>query len=525
MLLFIDYLFEINTPTINSQKFWITNGAYYANYSVVFAQTYIPAKDGKMSHEGINAFLVQLRDKNNNLLPGIVIDDMGSKMGMNGVDNARIKLTKVLVDRRFLLDNITILSQISPNAFEMISSKEVKSKRERFLATSNRLLSGRLCLSCICLSEAKIDLIVLSNYAKIRLSNGRKGISDTPINEYQLYQNQIIPLIVRTLILNVGLNYVRNVYSKFIVAKAKSNNFVVNQSDFNQIVRLCCVVKPLLAWHANNVANIARERAGGQGYLSIDRLESGIGTAHAAITAEGDSAVLMQKVSKEYVDDYSKNKLATNVLPKLKSASSIQELKSAVKSSKSIISNLQILLDLVKARELILLSNLSMKNLQYSKTREDIYELWMMQASNEIQELAESFGERIFAEQFLESFIPSLTDSKGNNETTINKMELCLKLFIYCYLNKYLSFYILENLISIDQAKTLKEEKNGLIKEVNVFSRELLDGFGVPREMVIAPIANDYKEYYNCNSTNGEFSFMKKKINELKKRYDLKPKF
>ena len=33
--------FIINTPTVNSQKFWITNGAYHANHAIVFAQTMV----------------------------------------------------------------------------------------------------------------------------------------------------------------------------------------------------------------------------------------------------------------------------------------------------------------------------------------------------------------------------------------------------------------------------------------------------------------------------------------------------
>lgn len=37
-------------------------------------------------------------------------------------------------------------------------------------------------------------------------------------------------------------------------------------------------------------------RCGGQGYLSCNRFGTFIGLAHAAMTAEGDNSVLMQKV-------------------------------------------------------------------------------------------------------------------------------------------------------------------------------------------------------------------------------------
>ena len=45
--------FIINSPTTQSQKYWITNGACHANYAVVFAQTIV-----KDVNEGVNAFIV-----------------------------------------------------------------------------------------------------------------------------------------------------------------------------------------------------------------------------------------------------------------------------------------------------------------------------------------------------------------------------------------------------------------------------------------------------------------------------------
>ena len=45
--------FTIETPTVASQKYWITNGACHANWAIVFAQTIVKGKN-----EGVNAFLV-----------------------------------------------------------------------------------------------------------------------------------------------------------------------------------------------------------------------------------------------------------------------------------------------------------------------------------------------------------------------------------------------------------------------------------------------------------------------------------
>ncbi len=233
-----DNIFIINTPTVNSQKFWITNGAFHANYAVVFAQTFVNG-----INEGINAFIVRLRDSDGNPCEGVVIDDMGCKHGMNGVDNARIILRNVKTEKENLLNR---LSDIQNGIFK----SKITNKRQRFLAAANRLLSGRICIASMVLSGTKMTLLITSKYASMRLSNGKTGKSDTSIDNFQLFQNQIVPLIARTIILNMGLLYVRRVYSDYTLNSDKYNNVI-----FNNVVRIVCVIKPLIAWHSNVTGN------------------------------------------------------------------------------------------------------------------------------------------------------------------------------------------------------------------------------------------------------------------------------
>lgn len=47
------------------------------------------------------------------------------------------------------------------------------------------------------------------------------------------------------------------------------------------VIRLCCVIKPLITWNTERIGSICRERCGGQGYLRASRLASVIGFAHA----------------------------------------------------------------------------------------------------------------------------------------------------------------------------------------------------------------------------------------------------
>ncbi len=349
--------FIVITPTINSQKYWITNGAYHANSCVVFAQTIIRGKN-----EGINAFIVPLRDNQMKICPGVTIDDMGHKMGLNGVDNARIILKNIEIERTALLNKLADF-----NEKEEFTCK-FPSRRQRFIQASNRLLSGRICISSMSISGAKLSLLITCKYGHERLSNGPSGKSDTPISTFQLFQNQIIPMITRTIVLNLGLMQIRKVYSDYLLNSEKYNN-----DFFNHIIRLVCVIKPMIAWNSNEVGNICRERCGGQGYLSINRIESTVGFAHAAITAEGDSAVLMQKVSKEYVEDFTKQKVAP---PKMTQCPKENSLKKCV-------FDIETLMNLIKHRETVLLSLLAEKTISRV---DQIYSTWMLEESDLIQD-------------------------------------------------------------------------------------------------------------------------------------------
>ena len=135
-----------------------------------------------------------------------------------------------------------------------------------------------------------------------------------------------------------------------------------------------------------NLGNICRERCGGQGYLSINRLDSCISGGHSGMTAEGDSAVLMQKVSKEYVEDY---------LKKVIEAPAMNQCQ-VENSKKTNIFDFETLMNLIKLREGVLLSILAEKTMN---NMANLYESWMMQESDLIQDLAMMFGERFCLEE------------------------------------------------------------------------------------------------------------------------------
>jgi acyl-CoA oxidase len=459
--------FIINTPTTKAQKYWITNGAVHAHYSVVFAQTYVNG-----SKEGIHGFLVPIRDSQLNIKKNVKIWDMGYKIGLNGIDNAALHFHNVRIPAQNLLNRS---SDVIDGNFKSDVEDSSERKRRRFLFLADQLLSGRICIACMTLGSTKMTLLTTVRYAKQRLGVGPTGLSDTPIFQYQLQQQELVPLLVNTFGLNFFLNHVIQKYS----------DYTKYSGDHNELLRLCCIIKPMMTWHAERVASKCRERCGGQGFLAANRFGEAISGAHAGITAEGDNRVMLQKVSKELLEtvntkqiiEYSKEKMINTIRVYHDS-------------------NLK-LLDLYHVRYLHLLIKLA-HSMKKAKHNQNVYSEWMYKSNYEIQKLAEIYGKY----ESIKCFLNVLEKCDDSEKELFQKMY---RLYIFNDLFENGEEWIREGFLKKSQLKNIYNERNVLISILYEHVEDMINGFDIPEHMIHAPIAKDYLKY-NSYENKGEIN-------------------
>ena len=159
-----DEAFVIHTPYEDARKDYIGNAARDGRMAVVFAQLIAGGEE-----RGVHALLVPIRDAAGDALPGVRLEDCGSKLGLNGVDNGRIWFDHVRVPRANLLDRYATV------AADGTYFSPIENPTKRFFTMLGTLIQGRVSVSGASISASKVALTLAVRHALERRQFGPPG--------------------------------------------------------------------------------------------------------------------------------------------------------------------------------------------------------------------------------------------------------------------------------------------------------------------------------------------------------------
>jgi len=279
--------FVLHTPSDKAAKNWISQG-FVAECGVVIADLII---DGT-SH-GPHPFYMDLRHDSGQLLPGIRVEDMGTKTIANDLDNARVWFDQVRLPKKSLLNKF---ADIEDDKYVQVGDE-----RMRIEVIGQRLLTGRIAIAEAALFSARVLHMKTEDYAKQKICNGLAGettLSQMPQVRHVLDESykEIDSMIAFTAGVEVRLNECLR-------------NGTIPDADLVEAIGVCkirCIDVAIQRVHALRMEVGSYALMHDTGFELVDMLL-------CCKFAEGDSRILQQKIARDRLKRVQKGGLAGNL--------------------------------------------------------------------------------------------------------------------------------------------------------------------------------------------------------------------
>ncbi len=457
----------VHSPNLGAGKEYIGN-AMHSRMAAVFCQLIVNGE----SH-GVHAVVVPIRDAAGNTLPGIRVEDNGYKLGLNGVDNGRIWFTNIRVPVDNLLDKFGGITA------EGAYHSDIDNPGRRFFTMLGTLVGGRVCVPRAGMSAAKSALAIAVRYGLRRRQFAADPLkAETIIMDYPRQQRRLIPLVAKAYATQFGLDYLLERY--------------VNRSeeDMREIEAMAAGLKSYATWFATAAIQECREATGGKGYLAENRFADLKADTDIFTTFEGDNTVLMQLVAKSLLSDFQKQfkedgnfavlkymgrRIATVITEQ--NAYTVRQTDREHLTSRAFF---QYAFDFRSRR---LTSTLAQRLRAYIKDGKSAYEAGLLCQTHMI-EAAEAYVEALILDKSLER-VAALPKSNPGREV----LKKVLQLYALHTIESHRGWYLEADYISGQKSKAIRKAVDVLCAELRTEVGALVDGFGIPDELLAAPIA------------------------------------
>ena len=313
--------FTINTPNLTATKWWIGGAAHSATHSVVYARLIIKGKD-----YGVKTFVVPLRNtKTFQLETGVVIGDIGAKMGRDGIDNGWIQFNDVVIPKENMLCRFI---QVTNNGNGDVKVK-VQPQLDQISGYS-ALLSGRVNMVMDSFRFGAKFATIATRYAVGRqqfapqTKDGKNSNQEeVQLINYPLHQYRIIPQLALVYLISPVAFKLMDTYYKTLdelyhVSTAKDNDaLVIVSAKLKNLFISSASLKATNTWFVAQLIDELRQTCGGHGYSQYNAFGKGYNDWVVQCTWEGDNTVLSltsaKSILKKFGDAAQKGKFDSNL--------------------------------------------------------------------------------------------------------------------------------------------------------------------------------------------------------------------
>ncbi|KAL0842446.1 hypothetical protein ABMA28_014544 [Loxostege sticticalis] len=286
--------FVVHTPDFAAAKCWVGNLGKTCTHTLLFAQLITP--DG--TNHGLHGFIVPIRDpKTLETYPGLIVGDMGEKIGVHGIDNGFVMFNQYRIPRESLLNRTADVTE------DGVYESSFSDPSKILGAALENLSAGRVGImqeSCHSISSA---VAIAVRYAASRKQFGERD-AEIPLIEYELHQWRLFGYVAAAVVFRVFVESFTRVYLGF-VEKSNAGIRVDNLSEaVSEIHAMVSCSKPLLTWTVLQAAQQCREACGGHGFLKCANLGDIRSNHEPTVTYEGDNNVLSQQTGNWLLRQY-----------------------------------------------------------------------------------------------------------------------------------------------------------------------------------------------------------------------------
>ena len=462
--------FVVTTPTDDDHKEWIGNAAAHARMATVFAQLVI----GEQNH-GVHAFLVPIRNAAGQPTPGVRLGDSGHKLGLNGVDNGRIWFDDVRIPREHLLARF---AQVSADG---TYTSPIPSSSRRFFTMLGTLVGGRIAVAAGGLSAAKSALTIAVRYGATRRQFGPKDRAEVPLLDYLTHQRRLLPHVATCYALNFTLHDLAQRYGRH-----------PDGADTQEIEAEAAALKALSTAHATRAIQEAREACGGEGYRAENRFATLKADSDIFTTFEGDNTVLLLQAAKSLLSGYRQEfshldffgllgKLAERVEVRIGEVNPITRHQNDTRHLLDPVVHAELFRD----RERGLLISAARRLKGRLDGGMDSFAAFI-EVQDHLVTLADAHAQRLALESFQGTIAALPEEEDGGLRSLLG--QICA-LFALWHIEQNRGWFLEQRYIDATKAKAIRTAVNTLLGQLRPHALSLVNGFGIPDELLAAPIA------------------------------------